>query len=234
MKVATQIPSLAKTSNNTYANYSYVSIDDYYEAVKSTAIKADLFWRCREISSGLDGGNARYTYAFDVYLGDGSEYSDYDQVTVYQGQLNAQAAGAMRSYAEKVFMRSTFKIATGEPDSDAFEPKPVRGPVRGNVSAPPKDAAVDDVLGTSTPDDISLCDEDGNVVETVSDHAKASGIISEFFNIWIKDCKDPDDLVRFWNENQSSVQYLKKHDKDAYQAVVDRFKEAKAEMGDTK
>lgn len=127
------MPSLKKEDRNNFAKYFFVSIDSYYEKVPPIAAKHGLFWQAHELSFELspDGKNIAVTYGFDLYYKDGTCLPNYSKVTVIHPIQGAQTAGSALSYAEKLLMRTMFKVVTGEEDADATDnTKPVVETVR--------------------------------------------------------------------------------------------------------
>lgn len=112
------LPKLEKTERNNHANYSYASIDDFYEIVAKTAAKKGLNWVGREIAHEIKGETAAVTFSFRLYFKDGSVIDDFFQITIYHPLRGPQMSGSVASYADKVFMRQTYKVQTGEPDAD--------------------------------------------------------------------------------------------------------------------
>lgn len=112
------LPKLEKTERNNHANYTYASIDDFYEIVAKTAAKKGLNWVGREIAHDFKGDTAAVTFSFRLYYKDGSVIDDFFQITIYHPLRGPQMSGSVASYADKVFMRQTYKVQTGEPDAD--------------------------------------------------------------------------------------------------------------------
>ena len=67
------------------------------------------------------------------------------EMSILHPLQGAQTTGSAASYAEKIFLRTLFKIVTGEPDADYFaRPKPKRAPLR--------DPFADDDKGKAEPE----------------------------------------------------------------------------------
>lgn len=134
------VPLLGKNARNEFQAYNFVSIDQFYEKVKPVANKAGLIWRARmvEWKVNLDlgkHGSVEALVAFDMYHKSGAAIENYMAVPIINSLVGAQTTGQVMSYAEKVFMRAAFGVATGEADADqtdqaAFsqENKTRRGP----------------------------------------------------------------------------------------------------------
>lgn len=128
-KTITEVPDLSKSARNKHGGFNYVSIDSYYQEVAKVAAKNGLSWSVRE--TGCDYAGAvktrngeqmvyKFTYEFDVACGSSTHrgYSSFSVIHPYQGP---QTAGSAASYADKLFMRTTFKVVTGEEDADAVD-----------------------------------------------------------------------------------------------------------------
>lgn len=142
--LATQmaVPSLKKGDKNAYDNYYYVPIDDYYEQVAKLAAENGLSWTIREIDfeplpNVGKHGSLRFTFGFSLYHKDGYMLQDVSRFTVVHPVQGAQTAGSAASYAEKLFMRTLFKVVTGEQDADATD----QSLSRGRPEKPPQSAA---------------------------------------------------------------------------------------------
>lgn len=116
-------PILKKNDHNGDAGFNFVSIDDYYEIIARMCVEFGLSWRVSEDSFELldsPGGQlVRATYSFHVFT---ESHEDYDstKISVVMPFSDAQTTGIAMSYAEKIFMRTTFKVVTGEKDADSL------------------------------------------------------------------------------------------------------------------
>lgn len=126
IQVAKRTPDLRKESVNKHGGYNYVSIDEYYENIARIALDHGLNWHLSETASALEQVETakgftyvvKTTYSVSIMHEDGDYWPDYTQITVWHPLQGAQTAGSSLSYADKCFMRSIFKIATGEGDAD--------------------------------------------------------------------------------------------------------------------
>lgn len=128
----TEMPSLIKGDRNQHGGYNFVSVDKYYEEVASVALKNGISWKFRETASDLvDTGRAmamRFAYAVDVIHGpSGKVWSDFFTTSILHPLQGAQTAGSALSYADKLFMRTTFHIVTGEGDADSTNGNELNG-----------------------------------------------------------------------------------------------------------
>lgn len=126
-KTSQSIKQLSKSDKNPFGHFNYVSIDKYYEEVARIALKNDLTWSCKEVSTEVlspssDKPVIRFTYMFTLIHKSGVCVPAIDILSIYHGWQGAQTAGSAGSYAEKLFMRKMFKVITGENDADATDP----------------------------------------------------------------------------------------------------------------
>lgn len=151
--VMKEVPKLAKGERNTHGNYNFASIDDFLEAVRPLMAKVGLVIASDEDDFEVIDKWLRMRFAFSVHCG-GESAGPYRRSIMVLASMGAQAFGAGQSYAEKQFLRSLFKIATGEgsaidADSHAQQPlertqarmidAPMNGPAR---SAPKRLAGI--------------------------------------------------------------------------------------------
>lgn len=120
-KISAGLPSLKKGDENNNIGFSFVSIDEYYEKIARAVIEGGVFWTTSQGSSRVtyidDLCVVDTNYTFNVYDVDGDEKLEIS-VSVAHPFQGAQTAGASLSYADKLLMRSLFKVVTGEPDAD--------------------------------------------------------------------------------------------------------------------
>jgi len=131
IKITQSVPQMGKADRNQFAKYNYVSIDKYYETVAKLAAANGIGWQAYEIENkvlpdvGKDGALS-ISYVFDLYHESGDIVTAFAAFTVIHPIQGAQTAGSALSYAEKLFMRSAFKVVTGEDDADATNPEDLR------------------------------------------------------------------------------------------------------------
>ena len=127
IRIAQAVPQLGKADRNAFAKYNYVSIDKYYETIAKLSAANGIGWQAYEVENtvlpnvGKDGA-LRITYSFDLYHESGDMIRAFTAFTILHPIQGAQTAGSALSYAEKLFMRSAFKVVTGEADADASDP----------------------------------------------------------------------------------------------------------------
>lgn len=119
--LALEIEPLKKESRNDDAKFNFVSIDEYYAKVARLAMQRGIYWTLSELHSEPHGEYVHTLYNIELYdvehnLADES----FCTLSVQHPFQGAQTSGSSLSYAEKAFMRTAFKIVTGEPDGDHF------------------------------------------------------------------------------------------------------------------
>lgn len=137
--VMSDVPKLAKGEKNSHGNYNFASIDDFLEAVRPLMAKAGLVIVSDEedfevIGEGKDTW-LKMRYAFTLHAAD-ALYGPIYRTTMVRASMGSQAFGAAQSYAEKQFLRSLFKIATGEGgaiDADSHAQSNLPANARGHV-----------------------------------------------------------------------------------------------------
>ncbi|CAB4122886.1 Essential recombination function protein [uncultured Caudovirales phage] len=213
------IGTLAKDARNQHGGYNYVSVDDYYEGVAKVAASNGLSWIVREIESGdptPTGAKGslvvKFTYAVDLYFDDGA-VSDIWRTSIFHPFAGAQTSGSAMSYADKMFMRSTFKVQTGEGDADAAafidDGKP--------VGLPP-------VIGIASP---ALPSAAPAAPEWGAEESKAT---LDMVATFITTAKTEPELVAFWNKNIPLWNRFEKGDKKGYMEVLNSFKTRKSQL----
>ena len=118
--VQARITSLTKDSQNQTEFYKFVSIDSYYENIRPLLAEEGLILVPSEREASISS-TMIYRVIFDfIVLHESGETWDFPiRRTVFLHYEGAQTAGMALSYADKFFMRTLFKIATGEPDPTA-------------------------------------------------------------------------------------------------------------------
>jgi len=138
--LALEIEPLKKESRNDDAKFNFVSIDEYYAKVAHFAMSKGIYWTLSELDSEPHGEYVYTTYNIELY---DTEHNLSDEnfcvLSVAHPFQGAQTSGSSLSYAEKAFMRTAFKIVTGEPDGDHFaKPKGANTGTVGRAAAPIK------------------------------------------------------------------------------------------------
>lgn len=111
------VPMLNKVEKNQHGNYNFASIDDFLEAVRPHMAKAKLVISSDEESFDIIGEGKdtwlKMGFMFTAHCS-GASYGPLRRSAMVRASMGSQALGAAQSYAEKQFLRSLFKIATGE------------------------------------------------------------------------------------------------------------------------
>src|SRR5262245_61040909 len=129
IKISQAIPKLTKEEYNEHSEYNYVPIDDYYDRVATVAHQHGLTWTIREVEfkqiAESTPGKPIFAFVYAVDVHNAMMLiteKDWAQHTIIMQMQGAQTTGAAASYAEKIFMRTTFKVVTGEKDADHLAP----------------------------------------------------------------------------------------------------------------
>ena len=127
VNAAKAMPSLVKDDKNVHGGYNYAGIDLFYSDVASVALGFGLTWKVREVSFDVMPDFGKYGtivtgYAFDLMHEEtGTIWLDFFACSIAHPPQGAQTAGSALSYADKLFMRTVFKVVTGEKDADATD-----------------------------------------------------------------------------------------------------------------
>lgn len=129
--VKKQVKQLGKDDENKFAKFKYVSVDKFYAIVGQMMAAAGLFVVTDEISCDVskretqtDQGQVKSSvwltaqYEMTLFHESGTQYGPIHR-TITVPATGPQAFGSAMSYAEKYFLRSLFKVPTGEEDADA-------------------------------------------------------------------------------------------------------------------
>ena len=116
LKVQGQVRRLGHDSENKFASYNYVSIDQYYEKIRPLLTDAGLVIVPTETEAAIspDGKTYKATFDFHILHSSGEVWESAVHRTVYCPYTGAQSCGSALSYAEKFALRTIFKIPTGE------------------------------------------------------------------------------------------------------------------------
>jgi hypothetical protein len=111
--VTRNINKLHRNERNKYAEYNYVSIDAFYEALGPLMADAGIFTIVDEASSTIDKGILLSGYEIFLVSETGEMYGPI-RTNVAVKAAGPQAYASAKSYAEKYFLRQIFKVPTGE------------------------------------------------------------------------------------------------------------------------
>ena len=127
LRIKKEIGVMAKDEKNQYGGWKYAGIDQYYEKVAPIALANGIHWvvnldNYQRIRS-LDGEKEVYLIdvSVDLYYSDGTVIIGYQHFPMESPLMGAHTTGSVVSYADKVFMRSVFKIASGEGDAEGYD-----------------------------------------------------------------------------------------------------------------
>lgn len=123
-EVQSKIGTLGYDSANAHQKYKYVSIDKYYEKIRPLLVDAGIMVIPDEIHSEISPDRKVFTatYQFSILHKDGALWTYPIRRTIALPFMGAQSCGSALSYAEKIAMRTIFKINSGErDDADMFE-----------------------------------------------------------------------------------------------------------------
>lgn len=156
IKVKGQIQRLEKDATNPFGRYKYTSVDQFFEEVGHPMAEAGLFVICHEISTEVrqmstssDSGQTKTSnwliceYDLVIYHESGAEFGPMRR-KIQVVASGPQAYGAGASYVEKYFLRSLFKIPTGDTRDDADSQPQERLPKRDERPAPANERNLDD------------------------------------------------------------------------------------------
>lgn len=243
LRTINEVPSLKKGERNQHGGYNYVSIDDYYEKVAKIAATNGVTWKAREVSSEVitvgekadRNGNVipvlalKTKYEFDLmtgFVGDGF-HSNFFSCTILHPLQGAQTAGSSLSYADKLFMRTVFKVVTGEGDADAsdsnafdqfFEEAPKKSKPKGLthvIETTHTKAPVEEAVADASEPPVSLAEFMTGVVQTFLPTATTN-----------------EELVEFWSHNEHNFDALKEEDPDAHKVLVAAFKKRRKSIAE--
>lgn len=152
VKVMSGIKRLAKEGTNTFQRYKFTSVDQFYEAVGPLMADAGIFTLVLETEMDVDRrettddrGQTKAsmwlsaTYDIYVYHASGICFGPVARSTQVQAS-GAQSYAAAMSFVEKYFLRSLFKIPTGDTDVDVDASDKRDLPSRSSGRTPPRPA----------------------------------------------------------------------------------------------
>ena len=247
IKIAQAVPQLGKADRNQFAKYNYVSIDKYYEGIAKLAAANGIMWQPREIHTAIEkdvgkDGALRITYAFDLYHESGDCIEEFSKFTILHPIQGAQTAGSALSYADKLFMRSAFKVVTGEQDADASDPDDLK--IKERVKQEP---AVKEVLKAFPDAEVVDARPKGASAPEGAEAEVTDRIDDEGFNIFKSDATDyntiakvciriaptaqsESDLMRFWTVNMGVIDRMKNEAPKLYAKVKEEFTKRRAAL----
>jgi hypothetical protein len=257
IKIAQAVPQLGKADRNQFAKYNYVSIDKYYDTIGRLAAANGIMWQAFEVENsvlrdvGKDGA-LRITYSFDLYHENGDIIKSFAAFTILHPIQGAQTAGSALSYAEKLFMRSAFKVVTGESDADASDPDDLKIRPKADLVVPAgdknvktvtdafPDAQVTDVRPAGGTSNAYASDPSPHVA--VIDHLEPDGLtilkkdasdwaaIKQVLEMGLVACKSPEHVKDLWTKNIGVIDRMLEKDKDTHAIVRAAFNARRGEL----
>jgi hypothetical protein len=222
VKTRQDVGTLGKNTLNPHGNYKYVSIDRYYETVADAASKNGLMWVIREeeiaFTTATPKLGVQSKYIIDLYHESGDVIEGFSTLSIVHPFQGAQTVGSAMSYVDKVFMRQTFAVASGEKDIDADATNPGAFDLD-----PPKPAPKPVAKAVEKP--IDLPGEEGKW-----------DVLEQIFIQFIPTAQTYDELVEFWNapDHRASLAHLKEGSPDQYKRVYEAFGKRGKELAHTK
>lgn len=128
-KIQATLAAVAKSNTNSHGGYKYASADDIYAALAHKMGEVGLVVVTLEEScdikrlEGKEGKTAQWAhleFSFLLATADATWTDKRLRRTLYILVTGPQTFQAAQSYAEKAFLRSLFKIPTGDMDLDAM------------------------------------------------------------------------------------------------------------------
>lgn len=239
LKAQGEMPSLKKEDRNNFAKYNFVSIDGFYAAIPQVAARHGLYWQTHELNYEIIGNSVAYTYGHDLFFKTGTCLPNYSRTTVIHPIQGAQTAGSALSYAEKLFMRSAFKVVTGEEDADSTDntkpqPVPARTPRLQTSVGPVAEAkpATEPakIIGGIAEGGVKVTDNDGVPVIEAPKEGSGWKPAAEVFKTFVPSCSTVAELRSFWTANSGVLDKMEKGDKPTYDEVKSVFTVRQTEL----
>lgn len=196
-----ELPKLAKADHNQYENFSFVKIDDYYEKIAPILLDHGFFWNltCDDVQVLFDNImlwkiRVRFQLEADesvrnnVYMGE-------TVIPVVHHYDGPQTTGIVFSYADKIFLRTMFKIVTGEKDADSSAKRPYQ---------PLPVPSID--LETVQPAFREIPEEEPVGILSLEDH--------------LSRCRTKEDLLQFGADRNQEIIELRKTDPARYRRLI--------------
>lgn len=220
------VGTLGKAAVNPHGGYKYVSIDKFYETVARIASDNGLNWTLREVDFRVmpevgKTGAVKATYEVDLIHASGCKLHAFSCLSVIHPIQGAQTVGSAMSYADKIFMRQTFKVSTGEKDIDADETD---------------NSALD--LGPSRP---AKAERREKAAEPADDRPRSQKVafdpddadgekVVACFDPVVHFATDSEMLKWAWSDNILAIEWLKNNHPDGHKRVVEMFTARKNEL----
>jgi hypothetical protein len=120
LSVKVRITKIAHDAENKHGGYTYASGDAIYDALRKLMAEHGLIVLAMETGceKAGDGKTIKATFQFILATEKSTWTHSHNTRTQYQPWMGAQTFQAAQSYAEKAFLKSLFKLSTGEPDTE--------------------------------------------------------------------------------------------------------------------
>jgi hypothetical protein len=138
--VSRNVNKLHRDARNNFAEYNYVSIDSFYEALGPLMAEAGVFTIVDEVKAIVDKGVLACEYDIFLVSEAGEMYGPIKTNVTVKAQ-GPQAYASAKSYAEKYFLRQIFKVPTGEKIDADMHDKDILPNVEPQVKKMPRDAS---------------------------------------------------------------------------------------------
>lgn len=138
--VSRNVNKLHRDARNNFADYNYVSIDSFYEALGPLMAEAGVFTIVDEVKAIVDKGVLACEYEIFLVSEVGDMYGPIKTNVTVKAQ-GPQAYASAKSYAEKYFLRQIFKVPTGEKIDADMHDKDTLPNVEPQIKKMPRDAS---------------------------------------------------------------------------------------------
>jgi len=245
-----EVGTLARDQRNSFGNFNFASIDQFYQKVVPIAAKHGIQWiahncnpRPIEITGGknADGDKAMLLtdVSVDLRYRDGTVIRGYMTFTLIHQIIGAQTSLSVISYADKAFMRSAFKIPTEEADQDALDNSRFQQTRGKYLKAPANATRYANATRPALPSDYceNLAPPSDQEHGFEPDVDRANRMVAEgaqaqkvkFNNFEMNICKrmrasvTVGKLEEIWATNQRALGHIKTADKERYDRIVAAF-----------
>lgn len=203
--VQSAVKKLEKSERNKHGGYNYASVDDFYDMIRDMlsenglVIVQDTTEYCFQETTSSNGKTeswvvARFTY--HLIQANGERWDNVGHnVAMARSSMGPQAFGTAESYGMKNFLRTMFKIATGENiDVDAHPPGEIAPRQAANSN---KSTAKSNSNGSAAPK------TNGSTLSKEESAKKADALIAD-----IKKIGTPPKVVEFARKRSGEIDNL--------------------------
>ncbi len=198
--VMAKVKPLSKDATNTFQKYDYVSVDQFYGLIGPLMAEAGIFTMLYEKSMVVgerkttdDRGNTKVSvwlsaiYDVWIYHKSGAAFGPVER-SITVPASGAQSYASAISFTEKYYLRSLFKIPTGDGDADGDEKHNL--PASGKTSQWSREPKRDD----------------RRAQEPAEDDAAASKVfyVKSAERDW-SDIKSQAGMTKWWNDHKTAM-----------------------------